>query len=109
MVFKKFEGQAVSQIEVHPTDSHELEVGAMISVDTAKEVAEITRVAQVNEALAAGKKLYILAQSDAVTAKSGTAYKSYDISRIITLNADTDAVVVGYPVTDIANIEGLEA
>lgn len=109
MVFNKFDEQKVYQVSVNPSDSHELSVGDMIAVDTAKDVSEITRVAQANEALAAGKTLYIIAQSDAVTDKTGTAYKSYDISRLVTLNAATPAVVVAYKVTDLENIEGLEA
>ena len=109
MVFKKFDEQKVYQVSVNPSDSHELSVGDMIAVDTAKDVSEITRVAQANEALAAGKTLYIIAQSDAVTDKTGTAYKSYDISRLVTLNAATPAVVVAYKVTDLENIEGWEA
>jgi hypothetical protein len=109
MVFKKFDEQKVYQVSVNPKDSHELEVGAMIAVDTAKDVSEITTIAQANEALAANKTLYIIAQSDAVTDKTGTAYKSYDMSRMVTLNAATPAVIAAYKVTDLENVEGLEA
>jgi hypothetical protein len=47
--------------------------------------------------------LYIIAQSDAVTEKTGTAYKSYAISDTVVAK---EGIVVCYPVKDI---EGLEA
>jgi hypothetical protein len=109
MVFKKFDGQSVCQVSVNPKDSHELEVGAMIAVDTAKDVSEITRVAQANEALAANKTLYIIAQSDAVTEKTGTEYKSYNIGRLVELKAGVEKIVACYRITMIDNVEGWEA
>lgn len=94
MVFKKFEGQETVQI---PVTTINAKVGDLISVEEG--------VATVHPTIAdapAGKKLYIIAQSDAVTEKTGTAYKSYEISREVKAN---EGIVVCYPVKDI---EGLE-
>lgn len=95
MVFKKFEGQETVQI---PVTTINAKVGDLISVEEG--------VATVHSTIAdapAGKKLYIIAQSDAVTEKTGTAYKSYAISDTVVAK---EGIVVCYPVKDI---EGLEA
>lgn len=97
MVFKKFEGQETVQI---PVTTINAKVGDLISVTEGAAMVHPT----IDDAKenAAGKKLYIVAQSDAVTEKTGTAYKSYEISRTVTAPG---GIVVCYPVKDI---EGLE-
>ena len=94
MVFKKFEGQETVQI---PVTSINAKVGDLISVEEG-----VATVYSTIASAPADKKLYIVAQSDAVTEKTGTAYKSYEISRTVTA---PEGIVVCYPVKDI---EGLE-
>lgn len=109
--FKKFDEQQVYQVPVYITGGAELEVGAVFSQDPAShEGAVITAKDDAVAAIGAQKELYIVAQSDAVTYKTGTEYKNYAIGRTVTVGADAahETIVAAYRVTFIDNVEGLE-
>lgn len=109
MVFKKFDEQQVYQVPCINTTGLELEVGDVFSHNpSTKEVEQITTKSNAIAALADQKELYLVAQSDAVTEKTGTEHKNYNISRLVTLEAATEKVVAAYRITMIDNVEGWE-
>lgn len=110
MVFKKFDEQKVYQVPCVNAGGIELEVGDIFSHNPAShEVEQITSkgdaLAIVNEGI---RELYMVAQSDAVTEKTGTGYKDYNIGRLVNLEAGVEKIVAAYRVTMIDNVEGLE-
>lgn len=109
MVFKKFDEQQVYQVPATHAAGLELEVGAVFSHNPAtKEVEEVTAKADAIAALADQKELYLVAQGDAVTEKTGTEYKSYNVSRLVTLAAGVEKVIAAYRIDMIDNVEGWE-
>lgn len=109
MVFKKFDNQQVYQLEAKASVQIDAVVGDVISYVPSTQTAEkITKKSEAETALGAGKQLYLLAQSDAVTDKTGTAYKTYIIPRTITIGTDATTVVVGYRIDSIENVDGWE-
>lgn len=109
MVFKKFDEQQVYQVPCINETGLELEVGDVFSHNPAtKEVAQVTTKANAIVALADQKELYLVAQGDPVTEKTGTGYKNYNISRIVNLAAETEKIVAAYRITMIDNVEGWE-
>jgi hypothetical protein len=105
--FKKFDNQQVYQL--HTKSAIELAVGDVISYNpSSEEVAEITALSAAKQAMEDGLELYLVAQSDGVTYKSGKAYKTYILDDA-TVNATGDHVIVAYRIETLTNIEGLEA
>ena len=111
MVFKKYDEQQVWQVSCKSGDGElNLKVGDVIAVVPTTGVAKKTN--KLSEALAAvaTSDLYLIAQSDAVTEKTGTAnIKHYDISRDVTLKDSATSIVAAYRITDLNNIDGWEA
>lgn len=109
MVFKKFDEQQVYQVPCVNEAGLELEVGDVFSHNPAtKEVEQVTTKANAVAAQANQKELYLVAQGDPVTEKTGTEYKNYNISRIVTLEAEVEKIVAAYRITMIDNVEGWE-
>jgi diphthamide biosynthesis methyltransferase len=117
--FKRFDNQKAVQFECGQASGNSsaltLNVGDLVSyVPATNIVAKITKASEVSTALGAGYKVYLIAQGDAVTNKSGTEYKTYKIGKTVTIpaysagNAKT-ALLVGYDVTDVNNIDGYAA
>lgn len=105
--FKKFDNQQVYQLITKGAVS--ANVGDIIAYDHAAQTVSVITSLEAAE----GKNLYMVAQSDAITYKNGTHYKTkildngneagYDVYA-----ASGEHIVVAYKVTDLANIEGLE-
>lgn len=109
MVFKKFDEQQVYQVPAKHTTGLELEVGDVFSHNpSTHEVEQIANKADAIAAQGDQKELYLVAQSDAVTEKTGTSYKDYNISRIVTLEAGVEKIVAAYRITMIDNVQGWE-
>lgn len=115
--FIKYDEQQVYQVVIESVGSkQELKVGDVFSYNPASAEfgAKITTKAAAVEALADQKELYLIAQSDAVTYKTGTeSIKHYDIARSVTLDnavisEDEPHIVAAYRITNIDNVEGLE-
>lgn len=107
MVFKKFDEQQVYQVPAKSVGGLELSVGDVFSHNPAThEVAEVTKKSEAIAAIAAQKELYLVAQSDVVTEKTGTEYKNNNISRIVKLEAGIEKIVAAYRITMIDNVEG---
>jgi hypothetical protein len=106
--FKKFDNQQVYQL--HTPTVIELEVGDLISYNnSSEEIVKVNSLALAKQAKDDGLELYIVAQSDAITYKNGTGYKSAKLVGGDTVNATGDHIVVAYRVETLSNIEGLEA
>jgi hypothetical protein len=102
MVFKKYDEQQTYQVPV--SGSIDLKVGDLFAYDIeAKTVTKVTNKDAAVTAIAAGQELYLVAQSDAITHKTGVEYKTYKISDEVKTSP-----VVAYRVTNIENVEGLE-
>ena len=108
MVFKKFDEQQVYQVPCTNVSGLKLKVGDVFAQNPAThEVEPIATKAEAVETQAEGiRELYMVAQSDAVTEKTGTAYKTYAIDRIVNLEAGVEKIVAAYRITMIDNIEG---
>lgn len=107
--FKKFDNQEVYQLYT-PTVI-ELEVGDVISYNVkTKEVVKIDTLDNAMAALTANKELFLVAQSDGVTYKSGKGYKTYKLlDETVNSTGEGDHIVVAYRIENLANIEGLGA
>lgn len=107
MVFKKFDEQQVHLVPVIHSTGDEIEVGAVFSYNPAnKNYGEaVTTKAGAIGALADNKELYLVAQSDSVTKKLGTSYKSYAIGTLVNLAAGVETPVAAYRITNIENVE----
>lgn len=109
--FKKFDEQQVYQVPVYITGGAELEVGDVFSHNPAThEGAEVTTKSDAVAAFGDQKELYMVAQGDAVTYKTGTEYKNYAMGRTVNVgaNKENETIVVAYRITIIDNVEGLE-
>ena len=106
--FKRVDGQQVYSFTAYiDTDGDELFVGDVIDRNSA--TGEINKVASAADAMAAkveGHELYLLAQSTAVTEKTGTAYKTYalDKSVVVSTDATDQSILAGYRIDNIDNI-----
>lgn len=109
MVFKKFDEQQVYQVScTNPALEGELtlKVGDVFSVTpVTHEISKVVNKAAAVEAIADQNALYLVAQSDAVTEKTGTAYKSYAMDDSVTIKAEETKIVAAYRITDIENVE----
>lgn len=108
--FKKFDNQHVYQLVTESVV--ELEVGDVISYNvSSKEVVKIDSMANAVAALADNKELYLVAQSDAITYKNGTQYKTARLVGADTVNSTGagEHIIVAYRVETLSNVEGLEA
>lgn len=111
--FKKFDNQQVFQLV---TDSAiDANVGDVISYNTSsKEISIVDTHAEAIEQLGLeGKRLYLIAQSDAVTYGKGTGYKSHMLKgneghKDVYSAGGKDHIVVAYRIENLANIEGLQ-
>lgn len=112
--FKKFDNQEVYQLITDSAVS--ANVGDVISYNpSSKEIVVVPSMDAAIEARGAeGKSLYLIAQSDAVTYKNGTSYKTKLLERSnpnydVYSTGDAEHIVVAYRIENLANIEGLEA
>lgn len=109
MVFKKYDEQQVYQVPAKNAAGIELVVGDMFSQNPAThEIEKIESKAEAITALSAQKELYIVAQSDDITFKTGVAYKTYKIEDTVKAEANVETIIAAYRVTMIDNVEGLE-
>lgn len=109
MVFKKYDEQQTYQVECKNATGGELnlKVGDVISVDiVSKEIAKIENKTAAEAALADQNELYLIAQSDAITEKTGVEYKSYKISDDVVFDQDETKIVVAYRITMVDNVTG---
>ena len=111
--FKRIDNQQVYSLEVYDADAVNVagnttyKVGVVFSRNQeTKEIAVVATATAAQEAIADGKTLYLMAQSSAVTEKTGTGYKNYNISKDVTVStsSDTPTVVAAYRVDNIDNI-----
>lgn len=108
--FKRVDDQHTIQVEAKAASDLTLNVGDLISyIPSTQVAAKITKRSEVQTALGAGYKVLLVAQSDAVTDKSGLAYKNYNMSKTVVLGASATRIVVGYDVVDVENIVGYAA
>ena len=109
MVFKKYDEQQVYQVPSVNEDGIELAVGDVFSHNPAtKEIEQITTKANAIAALADQKELYLVAQSDDITFKTGVAYKTYKIGETVNLAAGVEKIIAAYRITMVDNVEGWE-
>lgn len=109
MVFKKYDEQQVYQVPAKNAAGIELVVGDMFSQNPAThEIEKIESKAEAIKALSDQKELYIVAQSDDITFKTGVAYKTYKIEDTVKAEANVETIIAAYRVTMIDNVEGLE-
>ena len=112
--FRKFDNQQVYQL--HTSSVTEFKVGDVVSYNpSSRELTKVASKANAIELFADQKELFIVAQSDAVTFKTGTEYKSKKLDETVNgpiaaqnLNADGERTVVAYRIDTLANVEGLE-
>lgn len=112
--FRKFDNQQVYQI--HTTSETELKVGDVVSYNPAnRELTKVTSKSDAIEKFADQKELFIVAQSDAVTFKTGRGYKNYKLDETVNgpiaaenLNEDGERTIVAYRIETLANVTGLE-
>lgn len=108
--FKHVDEQYTVQIDAKAASALTLHVGDLISyIPSTQVAAKITKVSEVQTALGNGYKVYLVAQADAITDKTGTAYKTYTFADTVVLNASTPRIVVCYEVEDYTNIDGYAA
>lgn len=107
--FKKFDNQQVFQLVTETVGVFEVE--DMISYDAKEQtVTLVDSYEKAKTAMGNGLELYIIAQSDAITYKTGTGYKSAKLgNEKVTLDGAEHNIVVAYRVENLSNIEGLEA
>lgn len=105
--FKRVDGQQVYSFLGYNADADEFFVGDVIDRNSA--TGEINKVPAAADAMAArveGHELYLLAQSDAVTYKTGTEYKTYKTNKKLVISSDpaNQSVIAGYRIDNIDNI-----
>lgn len=108
--FKRVDGQQVYSLFVYDADATEetYEVGSVIGHNVANnEIAPLADAATAKAAKDDGQEIYIIAQSDAVTNKTGTAYKTYKLDRsvIVSTTAENLSTIAAYRVDNLDNIE----
>ena len=109
MVFKKYDEQQVYQVPAKNEAGIDLAVGDVFSQNPAThEIEKVTTKAEAVAALADQKELYLVAQSDDITYKTGVAYKTYKIGETVTAEADVETIIAAYRITMVDNVEGWE-
>lgn len=109
MVFKKYDEQQTYQVPAKNAAGIELVVGDIFSQNPAThEIEKITEKADAIAAMADQKELYLVAQSDDITFKTGTEYKTYKLGTTVTAGANEETIVVAYRVTMVDNVSGWE-
>ena len=109
MVFKKYDEQQVYQVPAKNDAGIDLAVGDVFSHNPANhEIEKITTKAEAIAALSDQKELYLVAQSDAITYKTGTNYKSYAIGDTVESDANVETIIAAYRVTMVDNVDGWE-
>ena len=106
--FKRVNEQETRQISCYLAAEATIKVGDVLDFNPATGlVSKCSNQADLVACEATGNQVYIVAQSDAVTHKTGTGYKEYKLSDAVTISTDSSAksVVVGYLVKDITNVE----
>lgn len=109
MVFKKYDEQQVYQVEAKNATGGELKlkVGEVIGIDcVSREISKIANKSAAEIALADQNELYLIAQSDDITEKLGTAYKTYKISDEVVLDNGETKIIAAYRITMIDNVTG---
>lgn len=107
--FKRVDDQQVYTLEVYDADAiaGTYSVGSVISRNPqTKEIALVENAAAAKAAIDDGQLLYLIAQSDAVTYKTGTGYKYYDLEKDVEVSTSSDApsLLAAYRVDNIDNI-----
>lgn len=107
--FKRIDRQQVYSLEVYDSvDSGSgYKVGDVISRNpNTKEIDHCASASAARTALGNGDELYMIAQSDAVTLKSGTAYKTYKLNRSVTISDSSSALslIAAYRVDNVDNV-----
>lgn len=105
--FKRVDDHQVYSFTAYIAEDQDLYPGDV--VDRNSSTGEINKVDSAADAMAAkveGHELYLLAQSDAVTYKTGTEYKTYKLARKIDVSTDAadQSIVAGYRIDNIDNI-----
>lgn len=115
-VFKKFDNQQAYQLMCfvdgsgasYEADDEIFNVGDVFGYNVATgEISHLDALADIKGAVDDGMEIYIVAQDDAVTHKTGTAYKSYKVGNgtvTVGTTSATKALVVAYRVENIENI-----
>ena len=109
--FKRVNDQYTIGVEAYEALGDILYPGDVVSYNPAtKEMVKLAELGDVKGAFDDGLTVLLLAQSDAVTNKTGTDdVKNYRVSREISFENNTSAeatkLVVGYVVKDLTNIE----
>lgn len=108
--FKRVDYQQVYSLSVFDADATEetYKVGSLIGHNAANnEIAPLDTMAAAKQAKDDGLEIYIIAQSDAVTYKEGTPYKTYKLDRsvVVSTQADDLSVIAAYRVDSLDNIE----
>lgn len=109
-VFKRVNDQYTITVDAYEALGDEFEVGNVVAYNVqSKEITKIEDEAALKEAAEDGMTILILAQSDAVTYKTGTGYKEYKTSRIIDFadhtTGEATKKITGYVVKDITNVQ----
>ena len=107
--FKRVDYQQVYTLDVYDSvnSGSAYVVGEVISRNpNTKEIDHCASASAAKTALAAGDELYIIAQSDAVTNKTGTAYKTYKLARSLSISDSSSAlsVIAAYRVDNVDNV-----
>ena len=108
--FKRIDRQQVYSLEVYDgreTKTEPFAVGDVISRNpNSKAILKVADESAAVTAKSNGLELYIIAQSDAVTNKSGTAYKTYRLNRELAVSDSSSALslIAAYRVDNIDNV-----
>lgn len=109
MVFKKYDEQQVYQVSAKNAAGIDLAVGDVFSQNpSTHEIEKVVNKADAITALADQKELYLVAQSDAITYKTGTAYKTYAIGETVEADSNVETIIAAYRITMIDNVSGWE-
>lgn len=108
-VFKRVNDQYTAQINAYSTTA-KLYVGDVVSYDVAtKEAVKLNDLNAVKTAFDSGLLVGIIAQSDAVTEKTGPVTKTYTIDTLVDMtnnaSSGSEKIIVVYVVKDINNIQ----
>lgn len=107
--FKRVDDQQVYTLEVYDADAvlGTYSVGSVVSRNPeTKEIAPVANAAAAKAAIDDGQLLYLIAQSTAVTEKTGTGYKHYDTDKQVTVSTNQDApsLLAAYRIDNVDNI-----
>ena len=108
-VFKRVNDQYTAQIKAYSTTA-KLYVGDVVSYDVStKEAVKLNDLNAVKTAFDGGLLVGIIAQSDAVTEKTGPVTKTYTTDTLVDMtnnaSSGSEKTIVVYVVKDINNIQ----